>query len=272
MARQQTHNTLSTQPVLQMGQLLNMVQQVLAKQDQQSQQLAQVMALFQAQQSQQLAQVMALFQGQQEAAPGVVPLQMHYAKQLVVQKNTGRSLQGSAKTVTAEFAQQELAQNSWAAAETAYRAVSHTQQKGRVTAFEEFSGWHSARWQALGWAPSALGAQPEELVLYYEAHWTKQHGETVLQGKVYPAPSSLANNISLLAAVFDMAGRTGMHSAQNKVRHAWREERSSTALLRPVPRMNETDAKMCSCTLTCSGATRPRARWCRSTGRAMHAR
>jgi len=187
--------------------------------------LQQVLAA-QAQQTQQLAQVMALVQNQPVASLSIVPCQFHYAKQQVVQHNTGRALHSSPNAVTAEAAQQELVLGSWGAASISYGAVSYTHQRNRAAAFEEYAEWHNSRMPALGVARPATCALPEELVLYHQTHWIKQHGETVLQGQVYPAPSSLANNFSLLASMFDMLGRTGAYSAESQVSACtqWRDQ------------------------------------------------
>lgn len=172
----------------------------------------------QAQQAKQIEQLTELLRGQRPAPPAVVPRHYHQAAHATFQGATGRLLEALPLQITPQVAQKVLIAGSLGAASISYGAVTHQYQRRKAAAFQEFAAWYTTMMQALGIPRSPYAALPEDLVLYHQQHWIPVHGETMLAGKLWPAPGSLTSNFSMLSAIFEARGRTGLHSSETQVR------------------------------------------------------
>ena len=174
-----------------------------------------------AQQAQQMAamQQMAMLsqvQGVQARAPAP-----NFA-QMLLQQGHLRVMQRLAPTPPAaarlaapavlspSFVTQEMIAGSYGAAGVAAMAVKTTTHLRRSQSFQEFAAWFVPRKQQRRESTDPLSATPAELVLYHQLHWIEHHGETLLAGKLYPAPSSVETNFSHLSSVFDLQGHSGV--------------------------------------------------------------
>ena len=134
-----------------------------------------------------------------------------------VQQHAGRSLTGSAILRNPEVATLEYVEAAEAAGKVSAKAVQEETWRRRLGSFSEFANWFDSTMQALGRNKTAVDATPNDLVVYHEAQWVKHHGETVLNGGLWPAPSSLEANFSMLSAVFIKHGKSGEYNEQNQV-------------------------------------------------------
>lgn len=109
---------------------------------------------------------------------------------------------------------QQLLLGSYGTALVRSRAAAPETQRSWYVAYQELSTWYLLNMPAMGKLCHPLAALPEEIMLYYDLHWLPSHGETLLEGKLFAASSSLENNCSLLSTAFEHAGRTGPYSIE----------------------------------------------------------
>ena len=79
----------------------------------------------------------------------------------------------------------------------------------------EFSSWLVARSWARG--VTLLTCTPEDVAVFFESCWLRQHGSSQLRdGQLHASPSYLASAVSHLSGLFKRLGREGHynHSAQ----------------------------------------------------------
>ena len=134
-----------------------------------------------------------------------------------VQQHAGKCLTGNPILRNPEEARSEYVEAAEAAGRVSAKAVQEETWRRRLGSFSEFSSWFQSTMQALGRNKAPVDATPNDLVVYHESQWVKHHGETVLNGVLWPAPSSLEANFSMLSAVFIKHGRTGEYNEQNQV-------------------------------------------------------
>ncbi len=117
--------------------------------------------------------------------------------------------------VTTAVAEQDLVGGKEVAAMIAACAVETETQRRRVVAFQEFVNWFVPRARAMpGHCADPYQATPEELIAYHQQYWVHTHGETLLKGRIWPAPGSVEANFSYLSGIFESAGRTGLYNTQ----------------------------------------------------------
>jgi len=182
--------------------------------------LQQILAM-QAQQAQDLAQIKATMRPTPATQPAIITQHYHLAALATMQGATGRQLVTPTRPISAQLAQYTLMTGSAGAARISFGAVAEQYQRRKAAAFQEFSSWYVPMAEALGVQRSPYAALPEEVVLYHHSHWIPRHGETLLGGRTWPAPGTLTSNFSLLSAIFEAQGRTGNYSAETQVRAAW---------------------------------------------------
>ena len=115
----------------------------------------------------------------------------------------------SQPAVAAQQAAQEYMAGVQSGGAVSSRARESETQRRKAATWAEFQGWYDRIQAGLGGMQRAVEAAPVDLIAFAERRWLPQHGETLLQGQIYAAPSSLEAMFSQLSSVFEMAGRVG---------------------------------------------------------------
>jgi hypothetical protein len=109
--------------------------------------------------------------------------------------------------------------NSLARVAAAEAEAAHPGSRAAAAAVaQDFLSWLGPRSTARH--VSLATCTPEDIVVFFESHWLREHGSTLLSdGEVHAAPSYLSTSISHLSGMFKVLGRVGAYDPDRQV---WR--------------------------------------------------